>query len=127
MTMDSKSSSIIHPGKIFVKQKKQMMIIDELETNLKTSPSCGWIGSTSQLKIYCFAVFNDEQIYRIEHIDQRWSNWSRMAFEKIFIQRPLFLTSKPSDDTSSTQRFVFNLSFHPSFSFSLSYFSVVMS
>jgi hypothetical protein len=56
------------------------------------------------LKLYCFTVFNDEKIHRIEQKDNIWSNWSIMASDKIFIQRPLFVTSKPPDDVSTAQR-----------------------
>ncbi len=56
------------------------------------------------MKLYCFTVFNDEKIHRIEQKDNIWSNWSIMASDKIFIQRPLFVTSKPPDDVSTAQR-----------------------
>ncbi|CAF4347524.1 unnamed protein product, partial [Adineta steineri] len=72
-------------------------------TNLKSGPSCGWIGANILLKLYCFAVFNDEKIHRIEQKDNNWSDWIIMPSDKIFIQRPLFVTSKPPDDISTTQ------------------------
>jgi hypothetical protein len=75
-----------------------------LDTNLKTGPSCGWIGANILLKLYCFAVFNNEKIHRIEQKDNIWSNWTIMPSDKIFIQRPLFVTSKPPDDVSTAQR-----------------------
>jgi len=56
------------------------------------------------LKLYCFTVFNDEKIHRIEQKDNIWSNWTIMPSDKIFIQRPLFITSKPPDDVSTAQR-----------------------
>jgi hypothetical protein len=71
---------------------------------LKTGPSCGWVGANILLKLYCFAVFNDEQIHRIEQIDNHWNDWILMSSDKIFIQRPLFITSKPPDDVSTAQR-----------------------
>ncbi|UJR30285.1 hypothetical protein I4U23_017823 [Adineta vaga] len=73
------------------------------DTNLKTGPSCGWIGTNILLKLYCFAVFNDEKIHRIEQKDNSWSDWKIMPSEKIFIQRPLFITSKSSDDINTIQ------------------------
>ncbi|CAF0981751.1 unnamed protein product [Adineta steineri] len=73
------------------------------DTNLKSGPSCGWIGANILLKLYCFAVFNDEKIHRIEQRDNNWSDWIIMPSDKIFIQRPLFVTSKPPDDISTTQ------------------------
>ena len=75
-----------------------------LATSLKTGPSCGWIGANILLKLYCFAVFNNEKIHRIEQKDNIWSNWTIMPSDKIFIQRPLFVTSKPPDDVSTAQR-----------------------
>ncbi len=56
------------------------------------------------MKLYCFTVFNDEKIHRIEQKDNIWSNWTIMPSDKIFIQRPLFITSKPPDDVSTAQR-----------------------
>ncbi|CAF1205385.1 unnamed protein product [Rotaria sordida] len=73
------------------------------DTNLKTGPSCGWVGTNILLKLYCFAVFNNEKIHRIEQKDNIWSNWMIMPSDKIFIQRPLFVTSKPPDDISTAQ------------------------
>lgn len=75
-----------------------------IETNLKTGPSCGWVGTNNLVKLYCFAIFNDEKIHRIEQINNIWSNWMIMPSDKIFIQRPLFVTSKPPDDISAEQR-----------------------
>ena len=75
-----------------------------LDTNLKTGPSCGWIGGNRSLKFYCFAVFTDERIHRIEQRDDRWSDWMLMPSEKIFIQRPIFLTSREANDISIAQR-----------------------
>jgi hypothetical protein len=75
-----------------------------IDTNLKTGPSCGWVGTNILLKLYCFAVFNDEKIHRIEQKDNIWSNWTVMSSDKIFIQRPLFVTSKTPDDVSTAQR-----------------------
>lgn len=75
-----------------------------IDTNLKSGPSCGWVGANILLKLYCFAVFNDEKIHRIEQKDNIWSNWTIMLSDKIFIQRPLFVTSKPPDDVSIAQR-----------------------
>ena len=71
---------------------------------MKTGPSCGWLGTDAFIRIFCFAVFFDEQIHRIEQIDNIWSDWTKMSSEKIFIQRPLFVTSKSSDDMSTNQR-----------------------
>ncbi|CAF3426673.1 unnamed protein product [Rotaria socialis] len=73
------------------------------ETNLKTGPSCGWVGVNILLKLYCFTVFNDEKIHRIEQKNNIWSNWMIMSSDKIFIQRPLFVTSKPPEDASTDQ------------------------
>jgi hypothetical protein len=56
------------------------------------------------LKLYCFAIFNDEKIHRIEQKDNIWSDWTIMPSDNIFIQRPLFVTSKPPDDVSTSQR-----------------------
>jgi hypothetical protein len=75
-----------------------------VDVNLKTGPSCGWVGANILLKLYCFAVFNDEKIHRIEQKDNIWSNWTIMSSDKIFIQRPLFVTSKPPNDVSIAQR-----------------------
>jgi hypothetical protein len=75
-----------------------------VDTNLKTGPSCGWVGTNILLKLYCFAIFNDEKIHRIEQKDNIWSNWIIMPSDKIFIQRPLFVTSKPPEDISTAQR-----------------------
>ena len=77
-----------------------------IDANLKSGPSCGWIGTNILLKLYCFAVFNDEKIHRIEQKNNLWSDWMIMPSDNIFIQRPLFVTSNPSDDTSAAQRYV---------------------
>ena len=76
-----------------------------IDANLKSGPSCGWIGANILLKLYCFAVFNDEKIHRIEQKDNLWSDWVIMPSDNLFIQRPLFVTSKPPNDTSNAQRY----------------------
>ena len=94
----------IHSGVVNLNKFSFYIFEIFVETNLKTGPSCGWVGVNILLKLYCFAVFNDEKIHRIEQKDNIWSNWMIMLSDKIFIQRPLFVTSKPPDDTSTAQR-----------------------
>ncbi|CAF1164244.1 unnamed protein product, partial [Didymodactylos carnosus] len=74
-----------------------------LDNNLKTGPSCGWVGHVALIKLYCFAIFNEEQIYRIEQSNSKWTEWKSMQSETIFIQRPLFIASEPPLDLSATQ------------------------
>jgi len=69
----------------------------------ETAPVCSYVG---QVHRYCFAIFENGQIYRILFNSGVWSAWQLIGEEgqqPQFISQPTFLTSKPLNQSSSDQ------------------------
>ncbi|CAF3372234.1 unnamed protein product [Rotaria sp. Silwood1] len=68
----------------------------------ETAPVCSYVG---QIHRYCFAIFENGQIYRILSKSGVWSTWQSISRERKyqFIGQPTFITSKPLNQSSSDQ------------------------
>jgi hypothetical protein len=67
----------------------------------ETAPVCSYVG---QVHRYCFAIFENGQIYRILYNSGIWSTWQPIGKgQQQFITHPVFLTSKPLNQSSPDQ------------------------
>ncbi|CAF4441780.1 unnamed protein product [Rotaria socialis] len=68
----------------------------------ETAPVCSYVG---QIHRYCFAIFENGQIYRILWKSGVWSTWQSIGRDRQyqFIIQPTFLTSKPLNESSLDQ------------------------
>lgn len=68
----------------------------------ETAPVCSYVGSIHR---YCFAVFENGQIYRILSKSGVWSAWQLTGGGRIqqFLTHPTFLTSKSLNQSSPDQ------------------------
>ncbi len=68
----------------------------------ETAPVCSYVG---QIHRYCFAIFENGQIYRILFKSGVWSTWQSIGGgqQLQFITQPAFLTSKPLNQSSPDQ------------------------
>ena len=68
----------------------------------ETAPTCSYVG---QIHRYCFAIFENRQIYRILFNSGVWSAWQVVGGgrQQQFISSPVFLTSKPLNQSISDQ------------------------
>ncbi|CAF3893505.1 unnamed protein product [Adineta steineri] len=66
------------------------------------APVCSYVG---QLHRYCFAIFENGQIYRIISNSNIWSTWELIGKgqQLQFITQPVFLTSKPLNQSDYDQ------------------------
>ncbi|CAF1227074.1 unnamed protein product [Rotaria sordida] len=66
------------------------------------APVCSYVG---QIHRYCFAIFENGQIYRIISKSGVWSKWQSIGRERQyqFISQPAFIISKPLNQSSSDQ------------------------
>lgn len=65
----------------------------------ETAPVCSYVG---QIHRYCFAIFENGQIYRILFNSTVWSTWQSIGRIQ-FISQPVFLTSKPLNQSGPDQ------------------------
>ena len=68
----------------------------------ETAPICSYVGLVHR---YCFAVFENGQIYRILFNSGVWGAWQSTGGERTvqFITQPVFLTSKPLNQSNPDQ------------------------
>jgi hypothetical protein len=66
----------------------------------ETAPVCSYVG---QVHRYCFAIFENGQIYRILFNSGVWGAWRLIAGKEQFITQPVFITSKPLNQSSADQ------------------------
>mgnify|MGYP002378694087 CR=1 FL=1 len=65
----------------------------------ETAPTCSYVGQKHR---YCFAIFENGQIYRILFNSNAWSSWQTIGSQQ-FLTQPVFITSKTLNDSSSDQ------------------------
>jgi hypothetical protein len=59
----------------------------------ETAPVCGYIG---EVRRYCFAIFENGQIYHIVSNSGVWAAWVSVSGGRQFLTQPVFLTSNQS-------------------------------